>query len=165
MSDSNKKNSPSLRIDGQYMKNLSISSPNAPGIFSKDSSVPDVQVSCDVNANRLNESTYEVSLIIKTTAMVKKKQGDEEKNIEAFLCDLSYCGLITLGEMSKEDRGRTLLVYVPSMLFPFARRIISTATTDIGFPPLMLDNIDFFSRYEQSLNEENEKKGDNEGEL
>ena len=151
-----KSKGPAVRIDGQYMEAINMSCPNSPGIFSKNFGVPDVSVSCDVNARKVADFSYSVVLSVSAKARVKGKDKEgNEKIIDAFSCDVKYSGLITLGQdVTDDDRGRILLVYAPTMLLPFARRIIATATTDSGFPPLMLDPIDFASKYEEGLKKE-----------
>jgi preprotein translocase subunit SecB len=74
-----------------------------------------------------------------------------------FLAELTYAGAFTLN-VSDEERDGVLLVYCPNILFPFARRIIADATRDGGFPPLMLDPVDFTRLFQQHIEKAKKEK-------
>ena len=140
---------PRVTLEGQYLKSLSIDSPSAPRIFSKDIELPAISVNCDVNAGRVNKTTYEVTLSLSIEAKAKNSKGEQ---MTSFTCETKYSGLVKVTDkVGKDDLGRILLVFAPSMMFPFIRRILATSTTDCGFPPLMLEPIDFAARYEESV--------------
>lgn len=130
-----------LQINSQYIKDLSFEVPNSPEIFLTPSSKPDISLSIDIDAKRLSVNAFEV--ILKITA----NATGNEKTI--FVCELSYAGVFTLDEKLQDEKDieQVLLIYCPSILFPFARRIIASATIDGGFPPLMLEPIDFADLY------------------
>ena len=66
-----------------------------------------------------------------------------------FLVELQYCGLFRLENIPADNLEPVLVIECPRMIFPFARRVISDVTRDGGFPPLMIDPIDFVALYKQ----------------
>jgi preprotein translocase subunit SecB len=133
---------PSLQVATQYVKDLSFENPNAPRSLAQQGQ-PQVTVNVDVKTNVLAETTYEVVLNIKAEA----KAGDAT----SFLCELSYAGVIVLKNVSKEQTAPLLLIEAPRLLFPFARAVIAEATRNGGFPPLLVQPIDFTDLFRRQL--------------
>mgnify|MGYP003842506097 FL=1 len=131
-----------ITLNLQYTKDLSFEVPGAPQIFINLREAPKVDIALDVQARRLQEGqeNFEVSLQIRCEA---KLPGDTT----AFIAELVYCGIFTLNGITPEMMEPVLLVECPRLLFPFARRIMADVTRDGGFPPLMLDPIDFGALY------------------
>lgn len=130
-----------ITTNGQYIKDLSFENPQAPQIYTKKNLAPKISVSIDINATKLQESIFEVELIINATA------SQEEKNI--FIVELTYAGIFGIKDVENEDILKEILfIYCPSLLFPYARRIVSDVTRDASLPPLMLDTINFKALYE-----------------
>ncbi len=132
---------PQIGIQSQYVKDLSFENPGAPGSLVATAEPPDIQVNVEVQARPLQNEAYEVSLHI--TASGKNGQTT------LFVLDLTYGAVCRIVGVPKESLQPVLLVECPRMLFPFARRVLSDATRDGGFPPLMLNPIDFLSLYRQ----------------
>ena len=133
-----------VKIISQYIKDLSFKIENAPEIFLKATSKPDINLSIDIDAKKISEeketSNYEITLKIAATATKK----DEEK---FFDCNLEYAGIFSVAKIEGEMLEQVLLIYCPNLLFPFLRRIITNVSTDAGLAPLMLDPIDFALLY------------------
>jgi len=127
-------------INAQYVKDLSFENPNAPQSLIGKGKQPKIDISVDIQVKALEEKTFEVTLVLNANAKTDDKQ--------MFITELSYAGVFTV-DVPENERQPLLMVYCPSILFPFARRIISDATRDGGFPPLMLDPIDFGSLFAQ----------------
>jgi preprotein translocase subunit SecB len=127
-------------VNIQYIKDFSFENPYAPMSLITKKSPPKINVSVDVRINPLEEKTFEVILL--TTA----RATAEEKDL--FLAELAYAGIFTL-EVPEQDIEPILMVYCPSLLFPFARQIIADSTRQGGFPPLLIDPIDFATLYRQ----------------
>lgn len=148
---------PQVRIAAQYVKDLSFENPNAPQVLRPHEERPEIEVGIDVQATSLDTSNFEVTL--RTTA--EAKYGDTT----AFLVELLYGGVFTLANIPDDSLQPVLLIECPRLLFPFARRIIADATRDGGFPPLLLDPIDFVGLYRQNMvtlaTEEGPGKGGN----
>ena len=145
---------PQIGIQSQYVKDLSFENPGAPGSLVGATEPPDIQVNVEVQARPLKADSYEVSLHITASG----KNGATT----LFMLDLTYGSVCRVVGVPKESLQPVLLVECPRLLFPFARRVLSDATRDGGFPPLMLNPIDFLSLYreqQQSLAAEVGQKG------
>lgn len=124
-----------LLINAQYIKDLSFENPRAPQSLMQQAGPPSVDINVDVNVHSLGHENYEVVLSIKAGA----KAQDET----LFLVELAYAGVVTVRNVPQQTMGAVVLVEVPRLLFPFARNIIAETTRDGGFPPLMINPIDF----------------------
>lgn len=130
----------SLTIHTQYIKDLSVENPNAPRVFMDMKEAPGVAVNLDVTASRLQENAFEVVLHANVKASVQDKT--------AFMIELSYGALISVEAEASADRRETLLlIEAPRYLFPFARNVIGAATRDAGYPPLLINPVDFAKLY------------------
>lgn len=136
----------SVAINGQYVKDLSFENPNAPFSLTQQASAPKIEINLDLEAKSLPDNVFEVSMKITAKASV------EENSL--FVAELSYAGLFTLINIPEDQKEMILLIHCPSILFPFARRVLSDATRDGGFQPLMLDPIDFAALYQQRKSDE-----------
>jgi preprotein translocase subunit SecB len=134
-----------IRVNAQYVKDLSFENPRAPRSLQAQEGQPKVDVQVDVKATKLAEDVYEVVL---TTTV--NGSGDEGK---LFLAELSYGGVFNLEGLAEEHLQAVLLVECPRLLFPFARNIIADVTRDGGFPPLLIQPVDFSALYQQSQQE------------
>ena len=129
---------PQVAILTQYVKDLSFENPNAPASLQSQEQ-PRIDVNVAVNAKRAGDNVFEVELKINAKAMA----GDNH----AFVIDVLYAGLFGLQNVPEEALQPFLLIEAPRIIFPFARRIVADSVRDGGFPPLMLDPIDFASLY------------------
>lgn len=133
---------PQIAILTQYIKDLSVESPNSPAVFQWQVQ-PQVDVQFNINVNNVSEEVHEVSLKVNVAA--------RSDNGAHFLIDLSYAGLIGIRNLPEEAIGPFLLIEAPRMLFPFVRQVIADAVQQTGFPPLLLEPIDFNAVYLQQL--------------
>ena len=133
---------PQIGVISQYVKDLSFENPNAPAVYQWQTQ-PSIDVQFNFAAERVGEDVYESTLHVQITAKTEDRT--------AFAVELAYAGLFGLRNFPEEQLQPFLLAEAPRILFPFARRIISDATRDGGFPPLMLDPIDFGAIYMQRL--------------
>lgn len=129
---------PQVGIIAQYVKDLSFENPRAPQIFQTEGQ-PQLNVSINVNATRVSDDVYEVILRIAAQA--------ETDGQTSFAVELLYGGLFGLRNVPEGALQPFLLVEAPRLIFPFARRIVADATRDGGFPPLLLEPIDFAALY------------------
>lgn len=132
----------SFTVKGQYIKDLSFENPNAPQSLMMTNVKPGIDVNVDLKAQKLQEGMYEMTLHIAARAIAD--------NNTLFLVDLAYSGIFHLVNIPADRIEAVLLIDCPFVLFPFARRVIADVTRDGGFPPLMLDPIDFHSLYLQN---------------
>jgi preprotein translocase subunit SecB len=124
-----------LIVNAQYIKDLSFENPRAPHSLRPQTTQPQVEINVDVRAQNLGPNTFEVVLTIKSSAKIQ----DEA----LFLVELAYAGVVTVHNVPQELLSAAVLVETPRLLFPFARNIIAETTRDGGFPPLMINPIDF----------------------
>ena len=130
---------PQLGIQTQYVKDLSFENPSSPNRPPEAERSPQITVNVQVEARRLNEQTFEVTL------QITADSRHEEKPV--FLVELSYAGVFNFIGIPENAMEPALLVECPRLLFPFARRIVADVTRDGGFPPLLLAPIDFLALY------------------
>ena len=138
-----------ISVHAQYVKDLSFESPAAPDCFVKTLGQPDVQIGVNVTAQRINETLFEIELILTATAKV------EEKIL--FVAELSYAGLMSATNISDDNIQRLMMIEGPRLLFPFARAIMSDTTRDGGFLPLNLNPIDFIALYQNNVSNSDQK--------
>ena len=124
-----------LILNAQYIKDLSFENPRAPQSLIQPTAQPDVEINVDVKANNLGPEVFEVVLTINATA---RAQGET-----VFLVELAYGSVVTIKNATAELLPMLVLVETPRIVFPFARAVIANATRDGGFPPLMINPIDF----------------------
>ena len=125
---------PQAAAIAQYIKDLSVESPNSPQVFQWQGQ-PQVDVQFNINVDRIADDVHEVVLRINVSA--KSDQGTH------FLVDLSYAGLFGLRNFPEEALAPFMLVEAPQLIFPFARQVVAEAVQNTGFPPLLLEPIDF----------------------
>jgi preprotein translocase subunit SecB len=130
---------PRLAIVSQYIKDLSFENPRAPSTLDPGRSRPEIQIRVDARAQELGSERYEVTFQLHCEA----RSGDDP----VFMVELTYAGLFSLSNVPRESLQPVLLIECPRLLFPFARRIVADVTRDGGFPPLMIDPIDFVTLY------------------
>lgn len=129
-------------IRGQYIKDLSFENLNPLKYLTEESDKkPNISVDIQAKASVVADNTFEVVLEIQIDA----KRDDEQM----FITELSYAGIVTLGNVAEEHVEPLLMIHCPSLLFPFARNIIADAVRDGGFAPLMLAPVDFAYLYQQ----------------
>ncbi len=132
---------PSMKILGQYLKDLSFENPHAPQSLGNQQGQPEINIAVNVNAKKLGETDYEVELHLEA----KAAHADNA----VFAAEMLYAGIFRLENLPEEAIHPVILVECPRMIFPFARQILADATRNGGFPPLMLDPIDFASMYQK----------------
>ena len=122
----------------QYIKDLSIENPNSPQVYQWQEQ-PRVDVQFNIDVARVSEDVHEVTIKLEVSA--RSDSGVQ------FLVELSYAGLFGLRNFPDEAMGPFLLVEAPRLLFPFARQIIAETVQNLGFPPVLLDPIDFAAAF------------------
>ena len=140
---------PSLNVLAQYVKDLSFESPGAPGTLRSRDKSPNININVNVNANPMADNEYDVTLALNA----KASNGSDV----LFNVELVYGGVFRVAGFPKEHVLPILFVECPRLLFPFARQIVADATRNGGFPPLMIDPIDFAQMFQQRVAEEQTK--------
>src|SRR6267142_6369366 len=134
---------PQLNVLAQYTKDLSFENPNAPASLAPQQQQPAINIQINVSANNIAENEFEVTLWIEGKA--------ENSGKVMFSFELAYAGVFRIVNVPQENLHPLVMIECPRLLFPFAREIIATAVRDGGFPPLMLDPVDFVGLYRQNM--------------
>lgn len=133
---------PALMVLAQYTKDLSFENPNAPQSLSQNVQ-PQINITVNVAAKPLGPTDFEVELRLEGKA--------EVSGMVMFNIELVFAGLFRIQNVPEENLQPLVMIECPRLLFPFAREIIATSVRNGGFPPLLLDPIDFVALYQQRM--------------
>jgi preprotein translocase subunit SecB len=134
---------PQLSVVAQYIKDFSFENPNAPQSLTAGQEPPQIGIQINVNATPLSDTDIEV--VLKLDGKAETKGG------LMFGFELAFAGVFRIRNVPQESLNAIVLIECPRLLFPFAREIIATAVRNGGFPPLLLDPVDFVSLYRQKM--------------
>ncbi|MBR5904571.1 MAG: protein-export chaperone SecB [Alphaproteobacteria bacterium] len=138
---------PKFNIISQFMKDISFESPNVPELFfKKDNGQAKIEINIDINIKGADNNLYMVDLITK----VHSKLDSDNKTI--FLIESTYTGMVQYEESDEETKKKTLLIDVPTLLFPTVRALVTRLTAESGFPAFTMQPVDFAALYEQRQN-------------
>jgi len=141
---------PVFRIKSQYVKDLSFENPHAPASLTTAETSPAIEVNVGLKAQRLNEDHFEV--VINIAASAKGEIGT------LFIAEIDYAGIIQLANVPEDKIEQMLFIDCAFLLFPFARRVLADVTRDGGFPPMLLDPLDFVGLYQRNRQAQEEAK-------
>ena len=136
---------PQLNVLTQYIKDFSFENPNAPRSLTPPQQQPAINIQINVNVKAVAETDYEVELKIEGKA--------DSAGSVLFGFDLTYAGVFRIQNVPQESMHPLVMIECPRLLFPFAREIVASAVRDGGFPPLLIDPIDFVALYRQKMSE------------
>jgi preprotein translocase subunit SecB len=143
-----------VRVVGQFIKDLSFENPNVGKMLEGPGDNPNLKIEVNVNANQMGPDLYGSD--IEFSAVASSKTG------KIYELELVYGGLFKIESMPPQALEPFLLINCPALIFPFARRLIADITREGGFPPLLLDPIDFsqlyMSKRQQVASNGNDKK-------
>ncbi len=141
-----------FNIISQFLKDFSFENPNVPELFFKqENTQAKLEINIDIQIKGSENNLFMVDLITK----VHSKLEANEKSI--FLIESTYSGLVQMEEEKDEEvKKRTLLIDVPTLLFPAVRALITRVTSESGFPAFTMQPVDFAQLYAQR----NAKKSD-----
>jgi preprotein translocase subunit SecB len=133
---------PQLTVLAQYIKDFSFENPNAPQSLMQGQQ-PQINIQINVGAKPLSDTDIEVALKLEGRA----------QNGETLLFgfELDFAGVFRITNVPQESLNAVVLIECPRLLFPFAREIVATAVRNGGFPPLLLDPVDFVALYRQKM--------------
>jgi len=134
---------PQIGVLCQYVKDLSFENPNAPRSLAPTGQQPTLNVQVNVDAKPMNETDVEVLLRLEGKA--------ESQGAVLFSFELIFGGIFRVQNVPADSMQAVVLIECPRLLFPFAREIVATAVRNGGFPPLLLDPIDFVALYRQRM--------------
>jgi preprotein translocase subunit SecB len=134
---------PQFGILTQYVKDFSFENPNAPRSLAPSTQPPQIGINIAVEATPLGETEFEVTL--------RLEGKGESQGMVLFGFELLYAGIFRIVNVPADSLQPTVLIDCPRLLFPFAREIVATATRNGGFPPLLLEPVDFDALYRQRM--------------
>lgn len=134
---------PHVGVLAQYVKDLSFENPNAPRSMAPSTQQPTINIQINVDAVPMSETDIEVSLRLEGKA--------ESQGMMLFSIELVFAGIFRIQNVPPDSMQPVVLIECPRLLFPFAREIVATATRNGGFPPLMLEPVDFVALYRQRM--------------
>ncbi|MDO9412805.1 MAG: protein-export chaperone SecB [Pseudolabrys sp.] len=134
---------PQLNVVAQYIKDFSFENPNAPKSLGGSQEPPQINIQINVNAAPMSDTDIEVVLMIAGKA--------ETAGSLMFNFELAFGGVFRIRNVPQESLNAVVLIECPRLLFPFAREIIATTVRNGGFPPLLLDPVDFVALYRQKM--------------
>ena len=137
---------PTINALAQYTKDLSFENPNAPRSLQPQESGPQINIQVNVNAKQVAEFDFEVDLTLEGDAKIA--------NEVLFAFELTYAGIFRMRNIPQDQLHPAVMIECPRLLFPFARQIVADVTRNAGFPPLMIDPIDFSALFTQRMAEE-----------
>ena len=136
---------PQLKVVAQYIKDFSFENPNAPQSLTVGTTPPQIGIQINVNAKPLSDNDIEVTL---------KLDGKAETDGKLiFRFELEYAGIFRIQNVPQESINALVLIECPRLLFPFAREVVATTVRNGGFPPLLLDPVDFVGLYRNKMSE------------
>jgi preprotein translocase subunit SecB len=127
-----------------YMKDVSYEVPNAPQVFQEDGQV-EIKMNLAQKVDNLAEGVHEVVLTVTVTANLGEKT--------AYLAEVQQAGIFAINGLNEQATHAALNTLCPHTLFPYARRAITDLVADGGFPPLVLQPINFDQIYSQRMQE------------
>lgn len=125
-----------------YLKDMSFESPQSPKIFMKQEWKPDVNIELSVKNEQIDDTTFEVVLLLTITLSYEKQT--------VFICEVKQAGVFTISGAQPVQLDHLLGSYCPNIIFPYAREVISDMVVRGGFPQLLLAPINFDALYEES---------------
>ena len=139
---------PVFAIEKIYVKDLSLEIPNAPNIF-LERDAPEINMQLGGKNQTIDDGLYEVLLTVTITAKIKDKV--------MFLVEVQQAGIFRIRNVSDEEIEPVLGIGCPNILFPYLREAVSDTVTRAGFPPVILNPVNFEAIYQQKKAETNKK--------
>ena len=133
-----------FQLQKLYMKDVSFELPNAPQIFQDDGQV-EIKMNLAQRVEALAEGVHEVVLTVTVTANLAEKT--------AYLAEVQQSGIFAISGLNEQATHAAVNTLCPHTLFPYARRAITDLVADGGFPPLVLQPINFDQIYAQRMQE------------
>jgi len=145
-----------LIVHAQYVKDVSFENPNSPQTLIAGKGGPEMDVNINIALREIEDEKlqdlYEVSLMLSATA--------KKEDTVYFIAEIQYAALVSINEVPENQHHPLLFIEVPKLMFPFARQILSDMTASGGYPPLLLNPVDFQAMYIERFADELKKGGD-----
>jgi preprotein translocase subunit SecB len=143
MSDA--QNQPTFSIEKVFVKDISLEIPNSPQVF-LEREAPTVDIQLHHNSSQVDEGVYQTVLTVTVTAKVKDKT--------MFLVEVGQAGVFVIRNIPAGELDAVLGIACPNILFPYAREVVADTTVRAGFPPVVLNPVNFESIYQQAVQQQ-----------
>ncbi len=130
-----------VQVAAQYIKDFSFENPNVGRLLDGPGESPNLKLEVNVAAQKMADDLFESAIDFKAHAT------NDEGTI--YEIELIYAGLFRLKNIPSQALEPFLLINCPTLIFPFVRRLVADISREGGFPPLLLDPVDFASLYAQ----------------
>ncbi|MBS0571079.1 MAG: protein-export chaperone SecB [Proteobacteria bacterium] len=131
-----------LSLQKVYVKDASFEVPGAPQIF-QEQGQPQIQLNLQQQVGVLGENVYEVVLTVTVTCKLAEKT--------AYLAEVQQAGVFGVAGFDQSNRDMVLATFCPNVLFPYARTTVANLIQDGGFPPFLLQPINFEALYAEQM--------------
>jgi len=145
---------PTLNLLTQYISDMSFENPNAPASILNNTTTPAINISINTQVKKQEDDVYAVELALNAKA-------EREENL-LFNVELVYGGVFRIRNVPENQLPPLLMIECPRLLFPFARQVLANVTQSGGFPPIMMEPVDFAAIYRQNLTAMSNQAGDKE---
>ena len=139
---------PVFSIEKIYVKDLSLEVPNAPQIF-LEREAPQIDVQLNTTSGVVSEGVYETVLTVTITAKLQEKT--------MFLVEAVQAGIFQIRNVPSQEIDPVLGIACPNILFPYLREVVSDVVTRAGFPPVLLNPVNFEAIYQQQLQQKQQE--------
>ena len=139
---------PVFAIEKIYVKDLSLEVPNAPQIF-LEREAPQIDVQLHTHSGVVSEGVYETVLTVTITAKLQEKT--------MFLIEAVQAGVFQIRNLPQQELDPVLGIACPNILFPYVREVVSDVVTRAGFPPVLLNPVNFETIYQQQLQQKQQE--------
>ncbi len=143
-----------LAILAQYVRDISFENPNAPESLRTGKRAPEMDINIGMDARKIEDENIPNMYEVVLNARAEAKRGDEI----VFIAEVFYGVTVAIGDsIPVENHHPVLLIEMPRQVFPYVRQILSDLTTQGGYPPLLLNPVDFQALYMQRFGAEMEE--------
>lgn len=147
---------PMFSVDKIYTKDVSFEAPGAPQVFNEQTQ-PQLQMNLNQQVQRLSETSFEVVLGVTLTCTIAEKT--------AYLAEVQQAGVFGLSGFDEATLDAMLGTHCPSALYPYVRTAIGELISGGGFPPFLLQPINFEALYAENLRQRAAKQAEDGGNL
>ncbi|MGE5027292.1 MAG: protein-export chaperone SecB [Betaproteobacteria bacterium] len=145
---SDEQQQPTFSIEKIYVKDLSLEIPHAPSVFTLRET-PQIDVQLHNQGAMVEEGIYETVLTVTVTAKLAE-------NKTLFLVEAAQAGIFQIRNIPQDDLEPILGITCPNILFPYVRETISDMVSRAGFPPVLLNPVNFELMYQQQRAEQSQ---------
>ena len=139
-----------INILAQYVRDMSFENPLAPDALRTDQGQPEMDINIGMDARELKDDQFDHLYEVVLNLRAEARRGAET----LFVAELQYGATVAIQGVPEENHHPLMLIEIPRIIFPFARQIMSDMTAQGGYPPLMMNPVDFQALYMERFKDE-----------